>query len=338
LQRIAWLVADLPHRADAAVELAALVGNNERRAVALGEALHEQGVFKHLVQRLAPGALQHLVVVLAPITPCDRKLGGRWFTDTDNRGDTVRGLLSVLSSNPSAEAKEVLQHLAEAPGLGAWSDAIQDSLRSQAATAREAAFHVPDAAAVALTLADQAPANSADLRALVMDYLSDMQDQWRGRDTFALKNFWQISNQKQKVENDCRDLLLDKLRERLRPLNISVGRECSAARNKRVDMCAEFRRDRRRIALPIEVKEDYHKDLWTAWRDQLQHLYTIDPDAQGYGLYLVLWFGVKVKKHPEGLKVGSARELKEALEARIPPTDHYRLMVQVLDLSWPEDK
>jgi hypothetical protein len=342
LQRIAWLVADLPHRADAAIELSALVGDNERRAVALGEALHEQGVFKHAVLQLAPSALEHLVAVLAPITPADRALGGGWVINAEHRGDTVRGLLAVLSSNPSQEAKAVLQRLAQTPSLSAWSEAIQFSLRSHAVTAREANYQVPNAKTVACTLANQVPANPADLRALVMDHLADMQDQWRGRDTFALKLFWQTSEQKQKIENDCRDLLLDKLRERLRPLKIFVGRECSSAQDKRVDMCAEFMRDGQRIALPIEVKEDYHKDLWTAWRDQLQHLYTIDPDAQGFGLYLVLWFGTaaRLDLDPNGLKprkrVCTAKQLEQALQERIPFADRYRLAVQVLDLSWPE--
>ncbi|MFM2450105.1 MAG: hypothetical protein RIS44_2555 [Pseudomonadota bacterium] len=340
LQRIAWLVADLPFRADAAVELSALVGDNERRAVALGEALHEQGVFKHAALQLAPSALEHLVAVLVPITPADRTLGGGWVTNAEHRGDTVRGLLAALSSNPSQEAKAVLQRLAQTPSLSAWSEAIQFSLRSHAATAREANFQVPNAKTVACTLANQVPANPADLRALVMDHLAQMQDQWRGRDTFALKLFWQDSIRKPKEENFCRDLLLEKLRAHLKPLNILVGRECSAARDKRIDMCAEFTQANRRIVLPIEVKEDHHDKLWTAWRDQLKHLYTIDPDAQGFGLYLVLWFGTATRLPPEGLKprkrLQNAEQLLQALQERIPPADRHRLAVQVLDLSWPE--
>lgn len=45
--------------------------------------------------------------------------------------------------------------------------------------------------------------------------------------------------------------------------------------------------------LPIEVKRDYHPDLWTACENQLDRLYTRDPQAQGYGIYLVFWFGDK---------------------------------------------
>ena len=334
-QRICWLVADLPYRDEAAQDLAALVGRNERRAVILGAAMYEQGTLTRVVQRLPPRAIRHLIEVLAPITGQDSWRSDGIVTVTHHRGDTVRSLFSALSSDPTAEARQVLLELAQAQGLRAWGDMVQYSLRSQAAAAREASFRVPDPAEVALTLANLAPANPADLRALVMHHLSDLQAQWRGADTFALKLFWRDAGHAPRIENDCRDLLLDRLRERLKPMNILVGREHSAAQDKRVDQCAEFIRDGQRIALPIEVKKDDHPRLWTAWHDQLQRLYTIDPDARGYGLYLVLWFGVKTTLHPEGLKPRDAGQLRVALEERIRAADRHRLVVQVLDLSWP---
>jgi hypothetical protein len=334
-QRICWLVAELPYRAGAAQDLAALVGRNERRAVILGAALHEQGTLSRVVQRLQPKAIQHLIEVLVPITAQDAWRTDGVVTVAHHRGDTVRALFSVLASDSSVEAKEVLLELADARNLRAWSNTAQYSLRSQAAAAREANFHVPKPAEVVRTLANLAPANPADLRALVMHHLRDLQAQWRGADTFALKLFWRDAGHSPKIENDCRDLLLDRLRERLIALNILVGREQSAAQDKRVDLCAEFMRDRRRIAVPIEVKKQDHRDLWTAPRDQLQRLYAIDPDAQGHGLYLVLWFGLKTAPHPDGIKPRDAEQLRIGLEERIPVADRHRLAVQVLDLSWP---
>ena len=335
-QRICWLVADLPYRAEAAQDLAALVGRNERRAVILGAALHEQGTLTRVVQRLQPKAIQRLIEVLAPITAQDSWRSAGVVTEAHHRGDTVRALFSVLAADSSAEAKEVLLALAQARNLRDWSSTAQYSLRSQAGAAREANFHAPEPAEVVRTLANLAPANPADLRALVMHHLRDLQAQWRGADTFALELFWRDSGHAPKIENDCRDLLLERLRDRLKPLHILVGREHSAAQDKRVDLCAEFVHDGRRIAMPIEVKKQDHRDLWTAWRDQLQRLYTVDPDAQGCGLYLVLWFGVKTASHPEGLKPRDAEQLRIALEERIPAADRPRLAVQVLDLSWPE--
>jgi hypothetical protein len=334
-QRICWLVADLPYRAAAAQDLVTLVSRNERRAVVLGIALYEQGTLAHVAKQLEPPVLRHLVEVLAPITSKDAWDRDGRMTDAHQRGDTVRALLAALSSNPSEEARTALLELAQAPGLRAWNDTVKYSLRTQAATTREASFHAPDPAVVAQTLANAAPASAADLRALVMLQLDALQAEWRGADTFALKEFWRDAGLHPKIENECRDLILNRLRERLKPLNILVAREHSQAQDTRVDQCAEFMRDGQRIALPIEVKPEWRRELWTAWRDQLQRLYTIDPDAQGHGLYLVLWFGVKPAMHPQGIKVRDAAELRRELEACIPAADRHRLAVQVLDLSWP---
>jgi hypothetical protein len=109
---------------------------------------------------------------------------------------------------------------------------VRYSLRTQAAAAREASFQAPDSAVGAHTLDNLAPASPADLRALVLQHLSD--------------------------------LLLDRLREHLNRLHVLVGRECSAAQNKRADLCAEFMRDGRRMAVPIEVKKQDNPELWTA--------------------------------------------------------------------------
>ena len=336
-QRIAWLVADLPYRTNAADELAALVGRNERRAVLLGGALYEQGALDRVVQRLRPQSVRRLIEVLAPITAAERWRSDGIVTVADHRGDTVRALFSALSSNPSADARDALVNLEASQTLGTWSDMLRYCLRTQHSTAREAGFLAASPRQVAATLANEAPANAADLQALVMQHLDDMQTAWRGADTLALKGFWQDKKgQVPQLENDCRDLLLDRLRERLAPQGIQVARERTAAQDKRADACAEFVRDGKRIALPIEVKKADHDKLWTAWRDQLQRYYMNDPDTDGHGLYLVLWFGQKVTTHPEGDKPQGAAHLRALIEQRIPAQDRSRLAVQVLDLSWPQ--
>lgn len=334
MQRLCWLVADLPYRPETIGDIAALVDRNERRAVQLGAAFHEQGSLERMALHPDPNTIKRLFELLAPITQLERWGRSGIVTVAHHRSDLVRGLLSALSSDPQAEA--ALRALAENPALRTWREQIEYHRRVQQASARAAYFTVPSAHDVSLTLARQSPAHPSDLRALVMQHLDDMVAAWRGANTFTLKEFWHVADKTPKIENNCRDLLLERLRERLAPLNIHVGRECSAARDKRVDVCVEFMRDGRRITLPIEVKKEDNDHLWTAWRDQLGKLYAIDPDAQGFGLYLVLWFGVKVQNHPEGLRPRSAEDLRHALEQRIPIENRHRLVVQALDLSWPD--
>jgi hypothetical protein len=90
--------------------------------------------------------------------------------------------------------------------------------------------------------------------------------------------------------------------------------------------------------LPIEVKHHYNAELWTAWRTQLDRLYTWDAKAGGLGIYLVLWSGEAngrmMPKLPNGLeRPGNAAELKNALESLIPEPDRHRLHVVVVDIA-----
>lgn len=334
-QRLAWLVADLPYRSKAVEDLAALVGHNERRAVVLGTALHEQGTLSRVMQRLKPHSVQRLIEVLGPITPRDSWQRDGIVTVANHRGDTVRALFAELASNPSAEARAALVNLEKAPGLAAWGDTLQYSLRTQQATAREAGFKAASPQQVADVLANQAPANSADLKALAVQHLQDMLAAWRHVDTFALKAFWCDKGLASQPENECRNLLLGRLRERLATLGILVTPERTTAQDKRADLCVEFVRDAQRVALPIEIKKADNRQLWTAWRDQLQRQYAKDPDADGQGLYLVLWFGQKAATHPEGAIARNAEHLQALLEQRIPALSRSRISTLVVDLSWP---
>ena len=132
----------------------------------LGVALHEQDSVKSIVHCLSPNAIRRLIEVLAPITP--RKLGSRsgFVTATDEREDTVRGLIEVLAFDPSVGAKDELRALREVSHLGTWREVLNYNIVTQQSVAREAFFQVADPVAVALMIANRAPANAADLQAI----------------------------------------------------------------------------------------------------------------------------------------------------------------------------
>ena len=118
MQRIAWLVANLPYDPASVERLADWVGKNERRAMALGVAMEDQGSLARTVQRLQPAAVRRLAELLAAVTP--RKTGARSgiVTDVDRRQDTVRGLLNALATNPSMDARDELEALSRSLRLG----------------------------------------------------------------------------------------------------------------------------------------------------------------------------------------------------------------------------
>jgi hypothetical protein len=337
-QRICWLVADLPYRADAAQRLVEAVGKSERRTVVLGIALHEQGSLNRALKRVEAVTLSRLIELLAPITQPERPLGAHWVAPAHERGDTVRALISLLAGDPQPAATSEIKRLINLPRLGPWREHLRYSMLSQQGVAREAHYVHPTPQAAALTLANRAPANRADLMALTLDHLRDVEHHLRGADTFALKLFWKEGSDGVMApigENDCRDLLLAKLRDRLAPLGVHVVPERRAADDKRADLRVEYTAAGQHLAVPVEIKKENNDSLWLAWRDQLQALYAIDPAASGHGVYLVLWFGNRPRSSPEGERPSGADDLRRRLAERIPSADRARLAVRVMDLSLP---
>ena len=119
-------------------------------------------------------------------------------------------------------------------------------------------------------------------------------------------------------------------------LGIEAEKEGNYAREKRVDIKVLFKQ----MNIPIEIKRHYHPDVWSALNEQLIKKYTIDPGAQGWGIYLVLWFGKEIKKIPKppnGIsKPESLNELKEALMNMIPSEVYNQIEIICIDCSSPK--
>ena len=70
--------------------------------------------------------------------------------------------------------------------------------------------------------------------------------------------------------------------------------------------------------------------------------YTHDPATDGYGVYLVLWFG-EVDGHrtpppPSSVRPDSSEALKARLEEAMTPEEARKIAVCVLDVSAPSAK
>ena len=250
----------------------------------------------------------------------------------------MRALIGLLAGDPQPAAAAEMKRLIDLPRLSPWREHLRYSILSQQGVAREAHYVHPSPQAAALTLANCAPANRADLMALTLDHLRDIEHHLRGADTFELRLFWKqgVNDPKSpQDENYCRDLLLEKLRVPLARLGVHVVPERRAADDKRADLRVEFMAAGPLLAVPVEIKKENNDSLWLAWRDQLQSLYAIDPAADGHGIYLVLWFGQRPRSSPEGERPAGAGDLGRQLTERIPLADRARLAVQVMDLSLP---
>lgn len=252
--------------------------------------------------------------------------------------DFVRNLISQISAVATNSATAALEGLIGLPELSTYIDSVRHALANQRARRREAEYRQPDWRQTVDALNNGAPASSVDLHALVCEHLRDANSLISGSNADLFKKFW---NEDQlgrvttpKVEESCRDVLMDLLRPRLTPLGIALEPEGHMAADKRADMIALSKGSLKAV---VELKRDTHADIWTAATCQLDRFYTRDPGASGYGVYAVFWFGAKRKGRipaaPDGWKPTSAHEFEIRLRATVPEAHRHRIEVLVIDVS-----
>lgn len=336
-QRIAWLVAGLRFAAHLrSRQLSQLVGKSRVRALRLGDTMDAQADHASSLPRLPAAAMGRLIEMLAPVTTPEYPTEDGWVGSRERLRDIVRGLVNQLAALEHTDAAEELRRLRALPALAAWKISFDAALFNHVRVVRSARFSHANVDAVTQALSGKAPANSLDLAALVRQHLSDLQARLVGDDTNSLRPFWRHStagDQQPITENECRDLLLGELRYRLEGQNVSLHKEAAHANDTRADLRAESMVAGQKKVMPIEIKKEDHRELWTAWHDQLEGRYMTDPAAEGVGIYLVLWFGHSPKADPQGVVPASTKELEERLTSLVPPEDRVRLQVCVLDLS-----
>jgi hypothetical protein len=275
-------------------------------------------------------ALAHLISICGPIF--------RNTSDMDDSVMAVRGLINHITANTDQEATNILKSLRSHRGLSSWRDLLAHAEYEQLKRRREEKFRYPSVMQVISTLNGGSPANPSDLQAMIYDHLLTLRDDIGHGPTDGYKAFWNVDHRGRpdnpRPEDDCRDRLLDLLRERLASLGLAAEPEGHYARDKRSDVKVLFGG----MNLPIEIKRHYHRDLWTAPTRQLRDLYSRDPGAGGRGIYLVFWFGIapgrKVPRPPNGIESPSnASDLEKALLSTLPKETRDLIKVIAIDCS-----
>lgn len=268
---------------------------------------------------------------------------GGWSGDENawDAAEYIRNLINTLSADNSAEATEALERLALDPTMVTYVDSIKHALANQRARYREMIYKQPNWAETIATLSGGAPANVADLQALVVEDLCEISKRIGTQNIDIYKDFWNEDSHGRpvdpKIEESARNVLLGLLKTRLDPLGIIVEPEGHMVADKRADITA---------ALPgrkliLELKRDIHAELWSAPATQLDRFYTRDPEASGYGVFGVFWYGEHrqgtVPKHPKGNTAPkSALELETMLNDIIAAEQRSKLRAVVIDVSVPD--
>ncbi len=252
--------------------------------------------------------------------------------------DFVLNRINQLGSNPAKEATDVIDALSKNEDLIKWRDKLRSVQVEQRAARREAGFCHPEIRQAISTLKNEAPANAGDLAALVLDTLQDMALWIRNSNTDDYKQYWNlepgsVQPETPRHENACRDTLLSDLQQRLAPLGIDAQPEVQYADDNRSDIRVSVGGGNS-FAIPIEIKKNTHRDLWRAIRDQLITRYTRDPLADGFGIYLVFWFGAdKTQSPPSGKRPHSTDELAQRLRATLSQDENRKISICVVDVA-----
>ena len=224
-------------------------------------------------------------------------------------------LINRLGGLTSIEAVRELAALRDAPGDG-YTDYLKRTYAEQAQKVVEEKYVPLTANQVAAVLNEHPPVSIGQLQKTMVEELTEAQRKIRSHPVDWYKDF--IKDGKPKNEEACRDTLLKMFGDY--PNGVQCEAEGHLADNKRADIRCTIDQ----LMLPIEVKGQWHRELWHAADTQLSRLYSTDWRAERKGIYLVFWFGGDVPKN---------KMLKLLDEAEKQPTTAEELRIALIENS-----
>lgn len=233
----------------------------------------------------------------------------------------VQRQIAGIGDTAGPDAQAALESLLAEPDLALYTDYILHALSTWRRNARLEKRELPPLQRLARSLAGGPPATIAELHAFVVAHLKDLRGRLRVTSNNDWRAFWNVDAKtgptEARPENDCRDAVKRSLDARFELAGLAQETEARFVGDTRCDITVGGIH----AIVPIEVKCDWNPKLWTAWRDQLQAQYACDPRAEGFGIYLVIWFGEqrgkkrRVTSPPAGVSPTSAAECQKLLDA-----------------------
>jgi hypothetical protein len=263
-----------------------------------------------------------------------------WSGDTNpwDASDHFRRLINMISASPSSAATAALERLESDPRLASYNVHLRQVLANQRQRRRDVEYDRPNWVQTLAALANRAPATVADLHALLVAHWRDLAHRIARENTDLFKRFWNIDGNakptKPRPEEACRDEVINLLRPVLLPLDITAEPEGHMVADKRADISVAM--PKRKVL--NELKRDYHSEVWIALTGQLERFYAHDPEAKGFGIYVVFWFGDKrptqIPAPPNGMeRPKTAAEMESMLRSLLTEDMRKRLAVIVIDVS-----
>ena len=250
-----------------------------------------------------------------------------------NASGLVFRFIRCLEADPSQAASAQLESLGSDPSLERWHAELTLAADRQRVIRRDHSYRPPSVEGIQWTLADETPANASDLAALVTDRIRRVGVHIKNGNANDWRPYWNEDSygnrDNPKHEESCRDALLVALRPTL-PSRVDAEPEGRYANRTRADIRVAYRD----FHVPVEVKKNDSRDLWSAPRGQLFENYASDPATGGYGIYVVFWFGsATTQPPPVGARPKTPAELRSRLDERLTQDKSNKIAVCVIDVE-----
>ncbi|MFJ2386843.1 NACHT domain-containing protein [Pseudomonas koreensis] len=250
----------------------------------------------------------------------------------DNAYSFLKECVWSLDSVESDLVIPALDRLLMNPEMSSLKDDIKSIRASQIKRYALRHFQPPTAAEIVQVLDHDEIISVEGLRQLVLEELAIYQEELTGGEFNPVKRFYESGSRLGEIR--CTEIIAERLNIVLKHKNISVVSEHHLKDSKRCDFTATKMISGRRRLLVVEVKGQWNDELYSAASAQLYDRYSIHPDAEQQGIYLVLWFGAHEQvANRKTHEIKNAIELKHDIEMKMPINLQGLVDVFVLDIS-----
>ncbi|MCV9999449.1 hypothetical protein OE766_14480 [Pararhizobium sp. YC-54] len=248
----------------------------------------------------------------------------------------VRGAINRLGASSDMRAGGILRSVLSGTDQS-WTPYVVHAAAEHDRIMRDNLFTAPSIGVLKASLEGGPPANPDDLVAVVLEEIERYRRTLRTGTETPWKSYWNTDRYgnatEPRIENECRDRLLELLRPRLERYGIAASLpEARRAENTRVDVLLISHAGKN---LPIEAKRHFNDELWSAPVAQLSG-YAADAGACGYGIYLVFWFGAEFPvpaRKDQKERPSDAKGLENILLGDLPPALRQQTSIIVLNVE-----
>jgi cytidylate kinase len=262
-------------------------------------------------------------------------LPSHWGTESPSEEVAYRFLTDIvwlIHSDDTREAALVLNRLLSDARFIDMHNDFKSLLATKVRQQALRDFEPPSPQDVIELLDRDTVVNVEGLRKLVLQEFQDFQKAIDGGEFNPADRFY--NGGKRLGEVKATEVIAERLSLRLEAQGIVITSEHQMKSENRTDFTATKIIGGKRRLLVVEVKGQWHKELYRAASAQLYDRYSIHPDAEQQGIYLVIWFGGdELVANKKNTTLNSASELKSSIEETLPPELVGLIDVFVLDVS-----